>query len=65
MVEPEVARASNNLDRLRHSDFRNNMRSLILIRDGTFHYFIIFTILVPLTHDSVSRRENDLGGSLC
>src|SRR5580704_7674865 len=29
-----------------------------------FYQFIIFTIIMPLTHDPVIRRENDLGDSL-
>src|ERR1700736_4483675 len=36
----------------------------ILMQDRTFHYFIIFTIIVPLEHDSVIRRNNALGDRL-
>src|SRR5271163_2358010 len=36
----------------------------ILMQDRTFHYFIIITMIVPLAHDSVIRREHALGGSL-
>src|SRR5580704_6732915 len=31
------------------------------MQDGTFYHFIIITIIVPLEHDSVIRRENALG----
>src|SRR5580704_17944670 len=30
----------------------------ILMQDGKFHHFIILTIMVPFTHDSVIRRKN-------
>src|ERR1700722_19243803 len=33
----------------------------ILMHDRKFHYFIIVTIIMPLTHDSAIRRENGLG----
>src|SRR6266436_7818564 len=32
-----------------------------LMQDRKFHHFIIITIIVPLEHDSVIRRENALG----
>ena len=35
-----------------------------LMRDGKFHYFIILTIIVPIQHDSVIRRDNALGDHL-
>ncbi len=31
------------------------------MQDRKFHHFIIITIIVPLEHDSVIRRENALG----
>jgi hypothetical protein len=33
----------------------------ILMQDRKFHHFIILTIIMPVTHDSVGRRENALG----
>jgi len=33
------------------------------MQDSTFHNFIIITIIVPLKHDSVIRRENALADS--
>src|SRR5580658_4400844 len=36
----------------------------ILMQGRKFYYFIIITIIVPLEHDSVTRRQNALGDSL-
>ena len=36
----------------------------ILMQENKFHKFIIITIIVPLEHDSVIRREHALGDHL-
>jgi hypothetical protein len=41
-----------NLDRMRHTDFRN------ILMQNRFDKFIILTIILPLEHDSVIRREH-------
>ena len=48
-----------NLDRMRHTDFRN-----ILMQNRKFDKFIILTIILLLEHDSVIRREHALGDHL-
>src|ERR1700730_11468213 len=54
-----------NLDRMRHTDFhKKDEFPNILMQDRKFHHFIILTIIVPLTHDYVIRRENALGDPL-
>ena len=48
-----------NLDRMRHTDFhKKDEFPNILMQDRKFHHFIILTIMVPVTHDSVIRRKN-------
>jgi hypothetical protein len=46
---------------VKHADFRRNIALNILMRNRAFHYFIILTMIVPLAHDSVSRRKIALG----
>jgi len=55
-----------NLDRMTHTDFRkkHEFRN-ILVQDRRLHKFIIITIIVPFSHDSVIRRGNALGDPPC
>jgi len=36
----------------------------MFMRNRKLHQFIIITIIVPLEHDTVIRRENTLGDAL-
>ena len=43
------------IERAQDTDFRNNRNSAILTRDTKFHNFIILTIIMPKSHDSVAE----------
>jgi len=43
------------IERAQDSDFRDNMNSAILMRDTKFHNFIILTIIMRASHDSVAE----------
>src|ERR1700692_2077962 len=66
MVEPEV-RERPSAEFGSHEAYRLPQKHElpdILMQDRKFHHFIIITIIVPLKHDSVIRRENALGDPL-
>src|ERR1700692_749497 len=66
MVEPEV-RERPSAEFGSHEAYRLPQKHElpdILMQDRKFHHFIIITIIVPLKHDPVIRRENALGDPL-
>src|SRR5262249_54036580 len=43
------------IERAQDTDFRDNMNFVILMRDTKFHNFIILTIIMLASHDSVAE----------
>jgi hypothetical protein len=43
------------IERAQDTDFRDNMNLVILMRDTKFHNFIILTIIMLASHDSVAE----------